>query len=141
MVEKNPEKPEYERHKPEESTIYKLVQENWLTFQSLAEADTGQSLPDFVIREFDEFLRCGILANGFLRAKCTDCNHEWLVAFSCKRRGFCPSCSARRKSPPPLRLPRIHPLTPFCRQLSESNQMSKFWTLNSRGMSSTCHFE
>ena len=30
--------------------------------------------------EFDAFLECGILAHGF----------------SCKRRGFCPSCGARR---------------------------------------------
>ena len=25
-----------------------------------------------------------------------DCCHDKLVAFSCKRRGFCPSCGARR---------------------------------------------
>lgn len=25
-----------------------------------------------------------------------DCKYEKLVAFSCKRRGFCPSCGARR---------------------------------------------
>ena len=28
--------------------------------------------------------------------KCDACRHEKLVAFSCKRRGFCPSCGARR---------------------------------------------
>ena len=28
--------------------------------------------------------------------RCADCAHEKLVAFSCKRRGFCPSCGARR---------------------------------------------
>lgn len=28
--------------------------------------------------------------------RCTGCHHEQLVAFSCKRRGFCPSCGARR---------------------------------------------
>jgi transposase-like zinc-binding protein/putative transposase len=28
--------------------------------------------------------------------RCTDCHAEKLVAFSCKRRGFCPSCGARR---------------------------------------------
>jgi len=30
------------------------------------------------------------------RVRCADCAHEKLVAFSCKRRGFCPSCGARR---------------------------------------------
>ena len=28
--------------------------------------------------------------------QCDGCRHEHLVAFSCKRRGFCPSCGARR---------------------------------------------
>ena len=28
--------------------------------------------------------------------RCEDCHAEKLVAFSCKRRGFCPSCGARR---------------------------------------------
>jgi hypothetical protein len=90
--------PVYERHRPEETTLYKLVQENWLTFQQQVAMDTGHSLPDFVVKEFEEYLRCGILAHGFLRAKCESCNFERLVAFSCKRRGFCPSCGARRMS-------------------------------------------
>jgi ribosomal protein S27E len=33
---------------------------------------------------------------GFLRVACEGCSHEKLVAFSCKRRGFCPSCGGRR---------------------------------------------
>src|SRR5690606_36116531 len=38
------------------------------------------------------------LAMGFTVAftRCESCHHEKLVAFSCKRRGFCPSCGARR---------------------------------------------
>jgi Transposase zinc-binding domain len=60
------------------------------------EAQTGARLPDFVKDEFNAFLECGILAHGFLRLRCGDCAHEKLVAFSCKRRGFCPSCGARR---------------------------------------------
>jgi hypothetical protein len=31
-----------------------------------------------------------------MRLRCGDCGHDKLVAFSCKRRGFCPSCGARR---------------------------------------------
>jgi ribosomal protein S27E len=42
------------------------------------------------------FCQSGILAHGFLRLHCADCAHEKLVAFSCKRRGFCPACGARR---------------------------------------------
>ncbi|MGA9524928.1 MAG: transposase zinc-binding domain-containing protein, partial [Myxococcaceae bacterium] len=32
------------------------------------------------------------------RVRCTGCGDELLVAFSCKRRGVCPSCCARRAS-------------------------------------------
>lgn len=88
----------YERHDPASTTMYKLVQENWLSFQQQVEEDLGRGLPDFVIKEFEEYLRCGILAHGFLRAKCESCSHEMLIAFSCKKRGFCPSCGARRMS-------------------------------------------
>lgn len=44
----------------------------------------------------EEFLQCGRLEHGFLRVRCESCHAEHLVAFSCKRRGFCPSCGARR---------------------------------------------
>jgi ribosomal protein S27E len=37
-----------------------------------------------------------VAEHGFLRVKCESCHPEKLVAFSCKRRGFCPSCGARR---------------------------------------------
>ena len=51
------------------------------------------------VRGFEpRYLQCGILADGFLRLRCGDCGHDKLLAFSCKRRGFCPSCGARRMS-------------------------------------------
>jgi hypothetical protein len=85
----------YERRRAEEMTLYQPVQENVETFFAQVEAETGAGLPDFVKDEFEAFLDCGILANGFLRLRCPDCAHEKRVAFSCKRR-FCPSCGARR---------------------------------------------
>ena len=48
------------------------------------------------VRQIETYLKCGRLEYGFLRVKCDACRHEKLVAFSCKRRGFCPSCGARR---------------------------------------------
>ncbi len=42
------------------------------------------------------FLQCGFLAGGFQRFRCGECKTERLVAFSCKGRGFCPSCGGRR---------------------------------------------
>lgn len=36
------------------------------------------------------------MEHGCLRVRCEDCHDERLVVFSCKKRGFCPSCGARR---------------------------------------------
>jgi hypothetical protein len=86
----------YERRQPEETTLYQVVQDHVETFLAQVERETGTGLPQFVKTEFEAFLECGILAHGFLRLRCGDCTHEKLVAFSCKRRGFCPACGARR---------------------------------------------
>ena len=86
----------YERHRPEQTTLYRLVQQHAATFFAQGEDAAGAVLPQFVEDEFDAFLECGILAHAFLRLHCGDCGHDKLVAFSCKRRGFCPSCGARR---------------------------------------------
>ena len=59
-------------------------------------AARGTALPGFVQREFEDYLKCGYLEHGFLRMRCDTCHAEHLLAVSCKRRGFCPSCSARR---------------------------------------------
>jgi len=85
----------YVRHRPETTLLYQIVQEYWPEFQAeLASHD--KYLPAYVIKEFDEYLRCGRLEHGFLRVRCDSCHDEKLVAFSCKKRGFCPSCGARR---------------------------------------------
>ncbi len=58
----------YERHRPEQTTLYRLVQQHAATFFAQAEAATGGDLPQFVKDEFDAFLECGILAHGFAAA-------------------------------------------------------------------------
>lgn len=73
----------------------KLVQEHIEAFFAQIETETGSGLPDFVKDEFDAFLECGVLAHGFLHLRCADCPHEKLVAFSCKRQGYCPSYGGR----------------------------------------------
>ena len=55
----------YERRRPEETTLYQVVQEHLESFLAQVEAETGASLPEFVKDEFDAFLECGILAHGF----------------------------------------------------------------------------
>jgi hypothetical protein len=42
------------------------------------------------------FLACGDFEGGFARIFCDACQSEYLLAFSCSRRGFCPSCAAKR---------------------------------------------
>ena len=85
----------YERHRPEQTLLYQLIQRYYPEFEALMAAQ-GRALTAYVCQEFEDYLRCGRLEHGFLRVRCETCQHEKLVAFSCKRRGFCPSCGARR---------------------------------------------
>ncbi len=88
---------EYTPRDPSASVVYAVVREHVEGF--LAEATRwrdGQGVPRFVEVEFRAFLGCGFLAGGFARFRCGDCTTERLVAFSCKGRGFCPSCGGRR---------------------------------------------
>lgn len=89
----------YERRRPEATVLHKVIRENLLSFIELAEAGPSySSLPDYIKKEFHEFLDCGMLQKGFLRVRCQDCHHERLLAFSCKKRGFCPSCLGRKQA-------------------------------------------
>jgi ribosomal protein S27E len=83
------------RHRPERSLLYRIVEEYYPAFVSHLAAH-GTVLPGYVQREFEDYLKCGRLEHGFLRVRCDSCRAEHLVTFSCKRRGFCPSCGARR---------------------------------------------
>ena len=77
--------------------LHQLVREHLQTFLwELEQRDEARAAPLFVQREFKRFLHCGVLAHGFARFVCTSCRTERLVAFSCKGRGFCPSCGGRR---------------------------------------------
>ena len=76
--------------------LYRTVQSHQATWLELAQDESGRSTPSHVEREFHRYLECGILAHGFARARCAGCGHDFLVAFSCKGRGVCPSCNTRR---------------------------------------------
>lgn len=45
-------------------------------------------MPGYVEGEFRRYLECGILAHDFARARCGDCGHDFLIAFSCTARGM-----------------------------------------------------
>ena len=86
----------YERHRPDDTVLYQTLHEHWRTFLAEVSGESGAELPRFVTEEVEAFLKCGILAHGFLRVVCDECRESRLVAFSCKRRGFCSSCLGRR---------------------------------------------
>jgi len=89
------EPPGYSCHRPESTLLYQLVEQHYPAFREMR-AMAGRPLPEYIEEEFDAYLKCGRLEEGFLRARCEQCHAEKLVAFSCKKRGFCPSCGARR---------------------------------------------
>lgn len=84
----------YRRRRPEDTVLYKCIEAHWAEFRE--RADEAGGLPKFVVKEFEAYLRCGLLEHGCLRLACCRCGFERLVGFSCKRRGFCPSCLGRR---------------------------------------------
>ncbi|MCI0657583.1 MAG: transposase zinc-binding domain-containing protein [Acidobacteria bacterium] len=90
-------KGEYRRRRPEETVLYRVVRDHLATFLDVVSRRGGmKDLPAYVRQEFERYLDCGILANGFARVHCPACGHDEAVAFSCKGRGFCPSCMGRR---------------------------------------------
>jgi hypothetical protein len=50
----------YERRRPEQTLLYRLVAEHYPRFLELL-ADQGRSLPDYVQREFEDFSSAGFL--------------------------------------------------------------------------------
>lgn len=85
----------YVRHRPEQCLLYRTVSTYWPLFLRKQES-VGKVVPKFIRQEFDEYLKCGIPEYGVVRTYCYQCRYSGVVAFSCKRRGFCPSCTARR---------------------------------------------
>ncbi|MBW9269274.1 MAG: IS91 family transposase [Candidatus Thiodiazotropha sp. (ex. Lucinisca nassula)] len=95
ITDRSPQSPPYKRHRPEQTLLYQIIERHYPEFRDVM-ATQGKPLPLHVQQEFADYLKCGRLEHGFLRVQCSECHHEHLVAFSCKRRGFCPSCGARR---------------------------------------------
>ncbi len=87
--------PEYRRREPEKEPLYQILAGHLETFLQHTRTSKHQ-LPLHVEKEIRAYLECGILAYGFVRARCEDYGKSRAVAFSCKKRGFCPSCSGRR---------------------------------------------
>ena len=90
---------EYRCRKPQYSPYYRCIEDNYEEFERVYDIKYQEKFGYFrpiISKVIYQYLDCGILANGFARVKCPSCKHEYLLAFSCKRRHFCPSCHAKR---------------------------------------------
>ena len=82
---------------PGKTALFQVVQQHLLTFeQQWTDKSDGRTLPSFVTDELHDFLGCGVLARGLAQLFCPTCHERYVVAWSCKGRGFCPSCGGRR---------------------------------------------
>ena len=88
---------EYVRRQPELTAQHQIVREHWPAFERFVRgANEGRGLPAFVGKAFRAYVDCGQLSRGFIRVRCDGCGNDQFVAFSCKRRGICPSCDGKR---------------------------------------------
>jgi len=89
----------YRPRQPLESDFHRLVREHFDSLRAVYADHYARRFGHWrraIDHAVAEFLRCGDLNHGFARVRCPDCRHEFLVAFSCKQRCICPSCSQKR---------------------------------------------
>ncbi|MES9858751.1 MAG: transposase zinc-binding domain-containing protein [Sedimenticola sp.] len=93
-----PEARVYQRRRPERTVTYQAVLHHLETWLSNTREDNPDydPIPQHVERDLRKFLECGILAYGCARARCDECGEDFLIAYSCKGRGICPSCNTKR---------------------------------------------
>ena len=88
--------PAYRRREPEKEPLYQILAGHPETF--LQQARTAEHrLPLQVEKEMRAYLECGILAYGFVRARCEDCGASRAVAEPAAADGdtSAPSCAHR----------------------------------------------
>src|SRR5919108_3003291 len=131
----------YEPHDPSRTVLYKVIAEHLETFLASLDADPdAKGFPAYVQREFYDYLQCGILAYGFLRLGCDTCKHEMLLAFSCKRRGFCPSCAGRRMAQRAAHLVEcVIPWVPTRQWVVSVPMPLRYWTASSPDLTAKVH--
>jgi len=78
---------QYSRHRPEETLLYQIIDDYYPDFVAQLESER-RSLPRFVSKEFEEYLKCGRLEHGFLRVRCADCHAEKLGGFLIHKAGL-----------------------------------------------------
>lgn len=84
----------YRPRRPEKTPLFQVIKKNFLPWHKTHENEENP-VPHYIAKVFQKYLGCGILAKGFACAHCEGCCKDFLVAFSCKARGLCPSCNQR----------------------------------------------
>lgn len=84
----------YRPRKPEKTPLFQVIKKNYLHWHKNREK-LETPVPHYIENVFQKYLGCGILAKGFACAHCEGCCKDFLIAFSCKGRGICPSCNQR----------------------------------------------
>jgi len=85
----------YRARKPKASPLWQCLTRHFDAFLKDYEAHYQPRygfLRPIISDVVNKFLDCGDLERGFARVRCDHCKHEYLLAFSCKGRWFCPSC-------------------------------------------------
>ena len=77
----------YRPRQPRASPVWQILHDRAAKLSGLSTAATSA---------IAAFLRCGDLHAGFTRFHCPDCDHEFLLAFTCQQRSLCASCHQRR---------------------------------------------
>jgi len=89
----------YKPRRPQASPLFRLVSDHLHRLQTVYDERFAREYGPWrpvVAQVADKFLACGILEHGFARIRCDACAHEYLLAFSCTCRYFCPGCHAKR---------------------------------------------
>jgi len=89
----------YRPRHPERTALYRVLFHHFERFLAEYEERFEKAYVYFrpIIKEVVErYLDCGNPHCGFARIRCPHCRAEHLLTFSCKTRGFCPSCHAKR---------------------------------------------
>jgi len=131
----------YEPRDPSRTVLYQVIAAHLETFlASLDDDPDATGLPAYVQREFYAYLRCGILAHGFLRLGCDTCPNELLLPFSGKRRGFCPSWAARRMAQTAAHLVEcVLPWVPTRQWVVSVPIPLRYWMAASQDLTATVH--
>jgi hypothetical protein len=133
--------PAYQPRDPSSTILYQVIADHLETFLATLDADpTAKGLPGYVREEFYAYLQCGVLAHGFVRLGCDTCPHKMLLAFSCKRRGFCPSCAGRRMAQMAAHLvEQVIPWVPTRQWVVSVPIPLRYWMASSKDLTATVH--